>query len=271
MHSMYVYMALALAGSRIPLVASEHVGTRHFIGRPLQRMLVGVLDRLLVAKTVPSVAVQAEHARVSRCRIVVLPNPVAMPAPGRAPTVNEAPIVLCVGGFRPEKDQATLVRAFADVANGFPEWRLRMVGDGELRPELEALIAALRLGDRVQMPGVVRDIAAEYEQAALAVVPSVYESFGMATVEALGAARPVIAFSDCAATSELVEDGTNGLLVDPGRDRAAGLAAALRRLMADAPLRHRLGANGPRVAARFERESVLDAWEKFLLEQAARA
>src|SRR5690606_1637159 len=112
--------------------------------------------------------------------------------------------------------------------------------------------------------GATRDVAAEYARAAFVVVPSRFEAFGMVTVEAQAAARPVLGFADCPGTNELVTDDVDGLLVPGGSDRIRHLAEGMRRLATDPALRARLAAAGPAAAARFDHDRVVDDWAAFL-------
>lgn len=269
MHSMYVPLTAALLGTGIPIVASEHIDDTHYAGRPLQRRLRRWADAKAALVTVPSEAARTSFRQKSdRDRIVIF-NPVdRSPYAQSVGTVaSTQQVVLSVGRFMDQKDHATLLSAFAEVRNDFPEWRLRLVGDGMLRPQLEAQRRALDLDDRVEMPGFTRDVAAAYAGARFVVLPSLYESFGLVAAEALASGRAVVAFDDCVGVAEIVTNEVNGILVKGAADRevrARHLAAAMRRLMSDPGLCARLGNAGPEAVARFDLSSVLDRWEEAL-------
>lgn len=265
MHSTYVPLAFAMMGSGAKMVASEHVGMSHFHGRPLQKFLVKAVDRSFVAKTVPSGLVRDEIVAGGGREAHVLPNPLSIAALSNARTSQDRrPVLLCVGRFMQEKDHHSLLRAFAQIAGDFPHWRLRLVGDGELRPLLETRVAELGLSRRVEMPGVIADVASEYRKAAIVVVPSFYESFGLVVVESLASGCPVVGFEECLGPLKIASHGHNALLVRGGDDRAGRLAEGLKQLMASPELRARLGAAGPAAVQGFDRESVVSQWEEFL-------
>jgi glycosyltransferase involved in cell wall biosynthesis len=268
MHSMYVPVAGALASTRVPLIASEHAPRSHFQTRPLERMIAGLASRRSCAITVPSAGLRGAYPDRLRRRVVVVPNPVAIP---REPRRSEEapPTVLAVGRLSEEKNHTELVAAFARVAPQFPSWRLVLVGDGDLREELAAQVQHLGLDHRISLPGPKEDVAACYARAALVAMPSRYESFGLVTAEALAAGRPVVGFADCPGTNELIEHEVNGLLVSGDGDRVGALADGLRRLMADRGMRDRLGQAGPDSVAAFGLEQVTDNWEQLLLRCAA--
>jgi glycosyltransferase involved in cell wall biosynthesis len=266
MHSMFVPLSVALAGTGLPVVASEHVGMDHYRTVPAQRVLLELVPWLTAASTVPSERVAAAFPPRLRKRMVVIPNPVAPSAEAAAvPKGSRGRIILAVGRLFPEKNHAVLLEAFSRVAGEFPDWRLRVVGEGPLRPDLEALAVAGGFGSRIELPGATNAIASEYSSADIVVVPSLHESFGLVTAEALAAGRPVIGFADCPGTNELIEDGINGLLVPGDGDRVSALVDGLRQLMMDTDLRTRLGLAGPDSVAEFGVDAVIDRWERLLL------
>jgi len=270
MHSTYVPVAFGLAGTSVPLIVSEHTSAAHFVGRPVQRTLARWAQRMAFAKTVVSSQIFAEHPSPSRANLHVIPNPVDLSAFATARTqTSSANVILCVGGLRPEKDQRTLISAFDLVAHDFPDWRLRLVGDGSERSAIEARIAASPFRARIELPGVLHDVASEYAKASIVALPSRYESFGMVAIEAMASGRPVIGFSDCAGAVTLIQHGVNGLVADPFPNRANGLAAALRTLMAAPERRIEMGARAPATVDKYSIDAIVSQWENLLLAAAA--
>lgn len=266
MHSMFLPLALALVGLGIPVVGSEHIVPDHYRSRPLEIALFRLCVPLLKKVTVLSETIRDRYPRSIRRRMVTIPNPV-IPATGQARPGGNKPrhLLLSVGRLDAQKDQATLLRAFSRLAANWPEWDLKILGEGPLRAELTAQVEALSLAERVALPGVTRDIAAEYRGADVFVLPSRYEALGLVTVEAMSYGLPVVGFADCPGTNELIEHERSGFLVAPGDDRAESLARALARLFADAALRLRMGETGERAVARMGSIlSVGDRWENLL-------
>jgi glycosyltransferase involved in cell wall biosynthesis len=265
MHSAYIPLGLALTGTAVPAVASEHIVYSHYDGRRAERALLGVIPRFLHSITAISEEMRSGFPKKVRGKMTIVPNPVGAAAGSRA-AVRGGPekVVLTVGRLEEQKDQRTLIAAFGQIAARFPNWRLRILGEGVLRPELEAQVAALGLGDRIALPGATADIGAEYAGAQLFAMPSTYESFGLATAEAMAHGVPAVGFADCPGTNELIVDGENGLLVSGG-DRAAALADGMARLMASDQERVRMGAAAPAAIAAFAPERIVERWEKLLL------
>lgn len=132
--------------------------------------------------------------------------------------------ILSVGSLDAQKDQATLIRAFALLPSSLNA-KLTILGEGGLRTELEALAQQLGLHGRVAMPGFVIDVYSWYRTADLFVLSSRWEGFGNVIVEALECGVPVVS-TDCpSGPAEILENGRIGRLV-PIQDPAA-LAASI--------------------------------------------
>ncbi|APE27889.1 glycosyltransferase [Aurantiacibacter gangjinensis] len=264
MHSTYVPMTFSLLGTGIPLVLSEHASLAYFADKPLQRALVNLVHRQSYAKTVVSEAIRREHPAERQARVVVLPNPVAIGQFSANIRATPQARILCVGGLREEKGHDTLIAAFDAIAADHPDWHLRIVGDGATRPKIEALLSTTIHADRIELAGIIRDVMPEYGQAAFTVVPSRNESLSLVAVESMASGRPVIGFADCAGPAALIDDGENGVLVDPGSDRTAALAGAMDAMIRDEDRRQRMGRVAPATVAQFSAENVISAWEDLL-------
>ncbi len=171
--------------------------------------------------------------------------------------------MLTVGAFRPEKDHDTLIRAFAKIHASHSDWRLRLVGDGPLRVELERLVQDLKLQNSVRFVGVIRSVEAEYLGAQLFVLPSAYEAFPNVLAEAFAHGLPSVGFADCPGTNQLIQEGVNGILANAG-DRVESLATALESLMSSPEMRQTMGAAAVGSVAHYSLHGATDAWEKLL-------
>ncbi len=158
--------------------------------------------------------------------------------PGTRPAEHDPVELLAVGRLVEKKGFDVLLEALSRLDRPY---RLRLVGDGPLRPRLEAMIAARRLADRVELVGrcTHATLPDYYAGADVVVVPSVVDSTGdrdglpNVVLESMASQRPVVA-SAVAAIPAAVRDGVTGTLVPP-RDPEA-LAGALAALI-DAPAR----------------------------------
>jgi glycosyltransferase involved in cell wall biosynthesis len=173
--------------------------------------------------------------------------------------VGDGDIVLAsVGRLAPEKNLGLVVRAFERVQAAHPQARLLFVGDGPMRGELASLCpSAIFCGQRHGT-----DLAAHYASADLFLFPSLTETFGNVTVEAMASGLPVVAF-DCAAAAQTIRDGDNGCVVAAGNDEAFIAAAA--RLAADPAARTPLGQRARAEALRHDWSGVVGRFEAELV------
>lgn len=130
------------------------------------------------------------------------------------------------------------IEAFGRVAEQFPDALLVIAGDGPLRLELRSQVNHSGLRGRVLFLGWRQDVARLMAAYDVLLMPSLWEGFGLVTLEAMAQGVPVIA-SRVSALPEIIREGETGLLVPP-RD-VAGLAEALTLLLADRPLRQHMG------------------------------
>jgi sugar transferase (PEP-CTERM/EpsH1 system associated) len=184
-----------------------------------------------------------------------LPPPALPDALGLRP---EHRVIGTVARLSPEKDQATLLRAFAPVAQSIPVARLLIVGDGPERGALEALAAELELREHVIFAGERPDVARLLGAMDVFALPSLSEGTSLTLLEAMASGLPVVATA-VGGTPEVVADGQTGFLVPP-RDPAA-LAEALKQTLADQDAARRMGSAGRQtVLERYSLAAMVDAY-----------
>jgi glycosyltransferase involved in cell wall biosynthesis len=163
------------------------------------------------------------------------------------PTAGEGNAIGIVGRLSEWKGQDVFVRAIAALRAEYPDVRARIVGsamfgEDEYERRLRALVEDLGLADVVTFTGFVDRVEEELSRLEVLVHASVVpEPFGQVVVEGMAAGLPVIA-TRAGGPAEIITDGVDGLLVQPGDVEA--LTAALSRLLKDPDLRRRLGAAG---------------------------
>jgi glycosyltransferase involved in cell wall biosynthesis len=207
--------------------------------------------RVAVSRTVAESVRTIEHAAA----VEVLENGIELQrfsadgaAVRRELAIGARPLIACVSRLSAEKGVESAIRMMPLVRR---EATLALVGDGPMEPRWRALAAELGVGAAVRFLGVRDDVPAVLAASDVVVVPSHWEeAFGLAVVEGMAAARPVVV-TRSGAMPELVGDA--GLVV-PKRDPAA-LAGAVTRLLDDPRLRQRFGrAARRRAEARFGME-----------------
>lgn len=218
----------------------------------------------------------AHHLHVARGKLRVVPSAVSGAFDSSQATQAddvirrfglERPYVFYVGAFKEHKNLVRLVQAFALVRKRAPELRLVLAGPRQWRyPDLETAIDQLALGDAVSVLGYVpeADLPALYAGSVVFVLPSLHEGFGLPILEAMACGAPVV----CSSADALPEvAGEAALLVDPLD--VSGLADAIFRVHANAPLAASLRAAGRRRVAEFSWARAAGQYSQIYLELAA--
>ena len=260
-------------GSHIPLILSEHSNPRIIESERWNRA-----DRQAVFSGADRIHLLLESYRDSvhpclRERVRIIPNATAMPPLARPRSLQEgenAPSckgrILAVGRLRDDiKQHSLLVEAMALLRPLFPRWEAHIWGEGEDKALLEARIRRHGLADVVRLCGTTNAIEREYAGADIFCIPSRYEGFPLALLEAMRHSLPVVGFADSFGVRDVFVPGT-GLLA-PRMD-AQSLSESLARLMRDADLRATAGENALKAGEAFTLERVVDQWEQLLHEAA---
>ncbi len=190
--------------------------------------------------------------------VAVLANPLTLyPEAG---SVLTAKTVINVGRYHDQKNQRALIDAFALVHARHPDWTLRLVGDGPLEAQLRAQIDTLGLADCVELVGPSQRVEAELMASSIFALSSDFEGLPLVLTEAMACGVPCVSFDCAPGIREIIRDEEDGLVVPP-RDVPA-LADAICRLIADEPLRRRLGAAARDNIRRFSGVEILRQWHE---------
>jgi len=170
------------------------------------------------------------------------------PAPERRPDpARPERDIICVARLDYAKGVDVLLHAWGRMLREPSEWRahlkprLRLVGDGRLKPQMEYIVAELGIQDSVEFLGLRTDVVDLLQQSWGFVLPSRWEGMSNALLEAMACGLPCVATS-VSGSEDIISEGVNGLLVEP--EQPAEMAQALRRIIEDTELAQRLGRTG---------------------------
>ncbi len=201
-----------------------HAYSKHYRLGWLQAPILRYLKKfhnLAAATMVPTRALQLQLAQLGFERLCLVPRGVDLirfDPNHRSAALRqswgasiETPVMICVSRLAPEKNLELVIRAWRHACQPGLDARLVLVGDGPLRPELQArnpdvLFAGYQSG---------LDLSAHYASADLFVFASLTETFGNVTLEAMSSGLPVLAYRSAAA-AELIETGRQGVLSEEG-------------------------------------------------------
>lgn len=222
--------AKQISGIEARLILSEHNNLSQSISKMswFKRLVFKGLMSFSYKRSSTVVAVSRGVAddlisqlNISPSIVETIYNPIFTPeiiyysqAPIQHPWLNDdsIPVVLGVGRLVEQKDFETLILSFSKVVAEMP-CRLVILGEGSLRPQLEALVTELGLSHNIFMPGFVDNPYAWMSKVDLFVLSSIYEGFGNVLVEAMACGSRVVSTDCLSGPSEILENGKWGALV----------------------------------------------------------
>jgi glycosyltransferase involved in cell wall biosynthesis len=239
--SFFGIMAGKLAGVPVVLVSKRSLEPH---GTLAQRLICRLSDAwahtvLVNSQEVWRHAVEVEGCPPAKLRLMV--NGINLDRYSRLPAGRgeaASPVVGTVLRLEPIKGPETFIAAAGRIASRLPKTRFVIVGDGSLRPSLERRVAELGLADRLQFLGERSDIAELLSTMSVFVLPSLVEGMSMALLEAMAAARPIVA-TRVGGNVNLIREAETGLLVSVGNPDE--MADAVVRLLTDRPWARQLG------------------------------
>jgi glycosyltransferase involved in cell wall biosynthesis len=220
---------------------------RKFPWRLLMNWNLNLMDRVIcISENVNQFSQKVE--KISPDKITVIPyglNPNSV-KPDRSWRENlgwsdDVPVVGIVARLTEQKGHTTLLQAMSEVVQQFPTVQLVIVGDGELREELQQLAINLGIKSQVCFLGYRKNAAAMMAGFDIFVHPSRWEGFGLVFLEAMTASLPIVA-TQVGSIPEIVRQGETGLLVPV--DAPTALAHAICRLLSDRTLARKIGQTG---------------------------
>ena len=203
--------------------------------------------------------IEKKHVRADR--IEVIPNGIPLDRFSNLPDEvgrkkreglgipPESPVIGIVGMFHKNKGHRYFLEAATSVARSFPEAVFLIVGDGELREDMERQVRESPHLKNVRFLGQREDIPEILKVMDVFVCASFSESFSLSLLEAMAAGRAIVT-TDCGGPSEMIRDGWSGFVV-PIRNSGA-IAAKIALLLDDASLRKTFGQNAVQESRKFD-------------------
>jgi len=248
-----------MRNSGIPLILSEHSNPWK-----IEQEMWNHKERQLVMRFADSVHLLLPSYRESldtelRSRITAIPNATADSMPANRRSVFAKKTIIAVGRLEDDVKQfSILIRAFAAIR--YPDWKIRIIGgdvDGSEKRYRE-LIQQLDLVGQVELRGELGSLHDEYGNAAFLCLPSRYEAFPLAIIEAYAYGLPAIGFRACSGVNELIKDGVTGLLADDMTE--IGLARCMDVLMSNETMIEKMGEMARKVAREYKISKVSERW-----------
>lgn len=255
-HNVLTILACRRLG--IPTVVSERTDPRHhripLEWRFLRRWAYPAAD-LVVVQT--QAVARWARSFVSQEKLLVIPNAVT-PIQSEAALDREL-VVVGLGRLSKEKGFDLLIRAFLPIVKLFPDWRLEIYGDGPERAFLQDLIGET---PQISLMGGTTEPESLLVRASIFVLPSRYEGFPNALLEAMACGAAVISARCPSGPDEIITSEDDGLLVES--ENVEEMSTAIQRLIADPQLRRDLGQRAKLSSKRFDPVVIDNEWEQAL-------
>lgn len=178
--------------------------------------------------------------------------------------LNGWPVIGIAARLTAQKGHPVLLKAFSLLLSQWPTAHLLIAGDGEDGQKLETLAHELNVGTCVHFLGPIRNVREFLSILDMFVHPSTHEGLGIAVIEAMSMARPIVA-TNVDGLAELITNGIEGILIEPNNPNA--LAAAMSRLLEDPTLGEQLGKHArKRVVDNFSLKTMIHKYEDMYLE-----
>jgi GalNAc-alpha-(1->4)-GalNAc-alpha-(1->3)-diNAcBac-PP-undecaprenol alpha-1,4-N-acetyl-D-galactosaminyltransferase len=233
------------------------------------RMTYRFTDMLVVQTESVENTIGRLYPHLKRVRTVANPLPDGVILIKKEDVARARKILLSLGRLSDEKQVDKIITAFTKISSDYPDWDLRIYGDGPMRAQLDNLIQSIGIQNRVFIMGRTITPWIVMAEADAFVMTSKYEGFPNALLEAMGVGLPCVVFDCPSGPKEITRDGQDAFLV-PFDDESI-LEIKLRELMGNDALRIQMGKQArDNVVARYSTPSVVAKWDSLFREIGAR-
>lgn len=170
--------------------------------------------------------------------------------------------IILLARLMPQKRIDLMIEVWAKLAKDFPNWQVKVLGDGMLKDKLESMTERLGVKDSFFMPGGVKDVTSELENSDILCLTSEYEGFPLVLIEGALSGLSLVAF-DFLGVHEIIENGVDGYVVPFGDVDA--YAERLRELMNSEELREKFRTRALENVKKFDKERVMGMWVELFL------
>ena len=263
MNDSCAYSALALGHTKIPLFYSERNDPTRVNQRKIDKLYRKIVENKSKGIVFQTNGAKSYYKKSVQNKSMVILNPFDTQNLPEYNFDNREKTIVSVGRLQPQKNQALLIDAFALIAKDFPDYTLKIYGDGVLKEELQNQIAKAGLGNQVILMGAHKDVLNKINTSSLFVLSSDFEGLPNALIEAMCIGIPSVS-TDCSpgGARELIEDGENGFVV-PCND-AQALADAMKKVLSDNELARKFSVEGKKISNRMESKEIAEKWLDFI-------
>lgn len=203
-----------------------------------------------------------EKLKGSKVKVKFIQNSISY-YPDRVSNLEKQSII-SVGRLSPEKGYLDLIQIFKKVISKYPDWDLKIIGDGPQKEELERKIKTEKLEKYIELCGFKnkKELEEIVLNSSIYIMTSYTESFGLVLIEAESYGLPILVFDSAQGAYEIVKNGQNGYFIE-NRDKDE-MANKIIQLIESKKLRTQLGRVGREFSKSYKRENVAKLWYDFI-------
>ena len=257
-----IFTIPALLGLKIKHICWEHFNFKHNNGvksRDLARHLAARYCDNVITLTETDKLFWHDSLNKIKAKITTIANPCPYNIQDYEKTNSK--VVLAVGRLSSQKGFDRLLECWIQVNRIVPDWKLKIVGDGDYRDKLSEFIKHHQLTDSVELVGKTDNVSKYYQEADIFCLSSRYEGFPMVLLETLAFGLPVISF-DCETGPAEILANTDSILVPQGNIDL--LASSLINLMKNEEKRKVISIKSKEKAKLYQPQSIIQHWIKLL-------
>ncbi len=258
------FMAITSAmGLRIPVIVSVRSNPAREYPDKLTRLLVRVLFARAAGVVLQTKQAKEFFPKSVQKKAVVLPNSLSEKFLQNEYSGERRKEIVWVGRMDSNKNPKMLLEAFAKIAGKYQDWALTFIGEGYLKKEMEEFCKENALCGQVNFTGRIDDVAGAIQPASVFVLTSKQEGMPNALIEAMVSGLAAVSTDcPCGGPAELIENGTNGILIPVDDEKA--LTEALDKLLSDEEYRKRLSEEAKKLIDKVHPDIVNRKWREYV-------
>lgn len=241
------------------IIACEHV--HYFYYRKFIRFIRNILYKFYF-KVIVLTKKDEKYFQKNLRNINCIPN--FIPYISDKTSVLNNRVLISVGRLEEQKGYDILINICSKLLFKYPEWKLKIFGEGNLKEELQFQIEKLNLKNQILLMGTTDKIEQEYLNSDIYIMSSRFEGFGMVLIEAMNMGLPLISFDCPSGPSDIIEDGVNGFLIKNFNKKE--IQEKIELLIKNENLRREMSINGKEKIKQFSKEEILNKWRDLLKE-----
>lgn len=253
------YVIIATRFMSIPVFVSDRMGPNLNLGfliesarKIMYKYATGIIAQTNIAK---KILINKTNAK----NIEVIPNAINVIDTDTTQKKNQ---IVTVGRLSREKGHSLLIKAFSALDT--EDWTLHIVGDGKERINLENLVKALNITDKVYFYGHLKNFNTILGQSEIFVLPSYYEGFPNALIEAMSVPLACISSNCVAGPGDIIQHDLNGCLFEPGNENE--LTELLTKLIRNPDIRNNLASNAYNIRNELKPGKIAEKYLEFILQ-----